>query len=256
MVKTVRAIEICQQEAHGFTADIAKSIVDGWEAVDKYAYIRHDKDSKLNDDGERVAKAAHVHLMVKFKCPYPVAQILARCAKVGATMIAEQQLERVHKWVSAVAYLTHENAPEKHLYERSEVVASFSIDDAVEKALEGGEGRLAHIIAGIDSGEIRAYNLYDYVSIEEYVKFEKKIKAAQTYRRLKLAGKVDRDMKAVFIQGASGAGKTTLAKRLAADAGYSVFVSSGSNDPLDGYNGQDAIILDDLRPLSFVWLTC
>lgn len=248
MVKTVRAIEICQQIAHGFTADVAKSIVDGWDAVEHYAYITHDKDDKVDKDGNRTPKAPHVHLMVKFKYPYPVAQILARCAKVGANMIAEQQLEKVKKWVAAVAYLTHENAPEKHRYERSEVVASFAVDDAIEKALEGGSGRLEYILAGIDKGEIRAYNLYDYVTCEEYVKFERQIKAAQSYRRLRLAGKVERDMKAVFITGASGAGKTTLAKRLAADAGYSVFISSGSNDPLDGYNGQDAIILDDLRP--------
>lgn len=32
------------------------------------------------------------------------------------------------------------------------------------------------------------------------------------------------------------------------DKGYSVFVSSGSNDVLDGYAEQDCIILDDLRP--------
>lgn len=55
-------------------------------------------------------------------------------------------------------------------------------------------------------------------------------------------------MKAIFIYGESGTGKTTLAKRLAKQDGCSCFVSSGSNDVLDGYQGQDVIILDDLRP--------
>jgi hypothetical protein len=55
-------------------------------------------------------------------------------------------------------------------------------------------------------------------------------------------------MKCVYIYGDSGTGKTTLAKRMAKQQKYSVFVSSGSNDVLDGYQGQDCIILDDLRP--------
>ena len=48
--------------------------------------------------------------------------------------------------------------------------------------------------------------------------------------------------------GDAGTGKTTYAKDLAVKKGYSIFVSSGSNDVLDGYGGEDCIILDDLRP--------
>lgn len=55
-------------------------------------------------------------------------------------------------------------------------------------------------------------------------------------------------MKCMYIQGDSGTGKTSYAKQVCEDKEYSYFVSSGSNDVLDGYGGQDAIILDDLRP--------
>ena len=55
-------------------------------------------------------------------------------------------------------------------------------------------------------------------------------------------------MECVYITGKSGTGKSTYAKMMCEDKGYSVFVSSGSNDVLDGYAGQDCIILDDLRP--------
>lgn len=43
-------------------------------------------------------------------------------------------------------------------------------------------------------------------------------------------------------------GKTTLAKKIAESKGYSYFVSSGSNDVMDGYGQEDCLILDDVRP--------
>ena len=55
-------------------------------------------------------------------------------------------------------------------------------------------------------------------------------------------------MEAIFITGKSGCGKTTYAKLYADKLGYSYYISSGSNDVLDGYGGQDCLILDDLRP--------
>ena len=63
-----------------------------------------------------------------------------------------------------------------------------------------------------------------------------------------LETKGERNMKCFFLTGDSGTGKTTFAKQYCKDNHLSFFVSSGSNDPLDGYDGQDVIILDDLRP--------
>lgn len=57
-------------------------------------------------------------------------------------------------------------------------------------------------------------------------------------------------MEAMYFYGDSGTGKTTYAKQLCEKKNYSYFVSSGSNDVLDGYAGQDVIILDDLHPSS------
>ena len=55
-------------------------------------------------------------------------------------------------------------------------------------------------------------------------------------------------MNCIFITGASGTGKSTYAKQIASENNLSVYISSGSNDVLDDYQGQDCIILDDLRP--------
>ena len=58
-------------------------------------------------------------------------------------------------------------------------------------------------------------------------------------------------MKCIFIKGDSGFGKTSFAKVWCKKQGLDFYVSSGSNDPLDGYKGQPAIILDDLRPSTY-----
>lgn len=60
-------------------------------------------------------------------------------------------------------------------------------------------------------------------------------------------------MNVIFISGCSGSGKTTYAKMMCDNQNYSYFISSSSNDPFDGYAGQDAIILDDLRGSSFTF---
>ena len=55
-------------------------------------------------------------------------------------------------------------------------------------------------------------------------------------------------MEVYWIYGKSGVGKSTLAKTLCHNQKWSFAVSSSSNDPLQDYNGQDALILDDFRP--------
>ena len=57
-------------------------------------------------------------------------------------------------------------------------------------------------------------------------------------------------MDCIFITGKSGSGKTTYAKKIAEDKGMSYYISSSTNDIMDGYKGQDVLILDDLRPTS------
>ena len=85
----------------------------------------------------------------------------------------------------------------------------------------------------------------------EYDKFKRAIDNAFTYRRDTLKS-LDRQMNVIYIYGGSGTGKTTYAKQLAINKGLSCYISSGSNDPLDGYKGQDCLILDDIRPGDFL----
>lgn len=62
---------------------------------------------------------------------------------------------------------------------------------------------------------------------------------------------LERNTEVLFITGVSGCGKSTLARKIAESKGLAYFISSGSNDPLDGYRQQPCVILDDLRPSCF-----
>ena len=49
-------------------------------------------------------------------------------------------------------------------------------------------------------------------------------------------------MKVYWISGMPGVGKTTLAKMICENSGWSYAISSSSNDALQDYNGQDCLI--------------
>lgn len=110
--------------------------------------------------------------------------------------------------------------------------------------------RKDELIELIQSGVIREYNYTDYISAAEYDRFKASIDNAFSYRKDALMHQ-DRNMTCIYIFGESSCGKTTYGKMLASEKGYSCYVSSGSNDPLDGYRGEDCLILDDVRPENF-----
>lgn len=204
-------------------------ILESKSMVKDYAIILHDKDENTKP---------HYHIAIRFNNG-------VEFSNVGKWFgVSEQYVGKVKgRWQDILKYLTHENAPSKYQYSKDEVICNFDY----ESAKDSGYGRREEIINKIVSGEIREYNYYDHISIIEYDKYRKSIENAFKYRIDKIKG-VAREMECVFITGDSGTGKTSYAKRIAEEKGYSVFVSSGSNDPLDDYKGQDCIILDDLRP--------
>lgn len=229
--------EIVQQLEY-LSLDKIESVLKSKECIKDYAYIVHDKD--VDDKG--ALKKSHVHLALRFNNAYDTKHISQWFD------VPEQYIGRVKgKWVDVLKYLTHKNALDKFQYLDEEVVSNFDFVEEIKNKDKSKDERKFEIINKIVSGEIREYNYYDYISIEEYDKYRKSIDNAFKYRLDSIKG-VERQMECIFITGDSGTGKTSYAKQVAKDRGFSVFVSSGSNDPLDDYKGQDCIILDDLRP--------
>lgn len=109
----------------------------------------------------------------------------------------------------------------------------------------------SRVLEGIQEGRIRRYNLHENVSMQMYLDHKVEFDRAFEFREMKLKSDSNRSIKVVYITGEAGAGKTTIAKRYCEQHGYSYCVSGSTRAPLQDYQGEDALILDDLRPETF-----
>lgn len=144
-------------------------------------------------------------------------------------------------------YLVHRNATEKYQYPVDAVVSSFDYKDFLDKV--ENTPNIQTILQKILDGDIREYNKTSEIDNMTLVQYRRYIEDAFKVfsERLQKEFK-ERNTECIYITGRSGAGKTTLAKMIAKDRGLDYFVSSGSNDILDGYGQEPCLILDDIRP--------
>ena len=237
-------LKLCEvvQQVKYLSIEKIEEVLKEKDCIKDYAYIIHDKD--VNEKGE--LKEPHIHLALRFKNAYDTKHIASWFG------ITENYVSKVKgKWVDMLKYLTHQNAPDKYQYSDSEVVSNFDFTETIKKSSKSKDERKEEIVNLIAEGEIREFNYNDYITPIEYTKYSKAIKDAFTYRKDKLIMQgAEREMECIFITGKPGTGKTTYAKKICKDKGLSYYVSSSTNDILDGYKGQDVLILDDLRPQS------
>lgn len=203
--------------------------------IKSWAIITHDKDVLPNGE----LKPPHFHCVLTFSNATTIKSI-ADC--IGVEMQYVEKIRTTTK--SARLYLIHRNDPEKYQYPPEDVRASFDyvsyVDDCPVRQ------KRENIAERIEKGEIKQYNLYTFITIDEYSRNYRYYQRCFEYRQNKLRG-LDRNMECIFITGPSGTGKTTYAKIIAAQKGYACYISSGGKNPLDDYQGQECIILDDTR---------
>lgn len=212
----------------------------GW--VKKWAWILHDHDKKK--DG--TPKENHMHLMCQWAQTTKTSVI---CNKFGCR---ENQIEAIKgRWADALDYLDHANAPDKYQYDPSEVHANFDWQEVAKGSTSREKARIEVVIEGITSGKIRKYNMTDYITGEEYVRHERKIKAAFAYRDQFVKAHLEElvAMKnIVWIYGQTGTGKTTFAKECAKGYKLAYTLTSLGKNPFDDYQDEPCVIVDDLRP--------
>ena len=219
--------------------------------------IVHDKDGAK--DGEGLA-SRHIHAVVKFKYPVYLAR-LAMTLNMPISTIEKIKAKkpygvkrRVMDIGAALCYLTHKNAPEKHQYEDSEVIASDDWDWKTER--DNSFQRLMKsdtevILQGIEEGVITESNLAKFVDIHVYAEHRSEINSAFEYRSKKMLNKHDRELTVIYIEGTPGSGKTTIARHFCEERDLSYFITGGGNDVFQGYGGQQVIIIDDARSSLF-----
>ena len=104
------------------------------------------------------------------------------------------------------------------------------------------------------------FDKYSYAQQLKFIKTLPKDEQVKAFKQLKDHWKLhceyltlnpDRDIQVMFITGKAGSGKTYYAKKFLKQLNYDFAISSASNDPFQDYQGQDGIILDDVRDTVF-----
>ena len=256
---SVRACEIVSRLYNDdgevlFDMDKLSEILEAKSHVIKnYAYIIHDKDLYTKADESRNPKhkagefkPAHIHLVLKFERSQPQ-KTKYICKWFN---LAENFVSKINgSFEDAVLYLAHINAPDKAQYDVKNITANFDIQTVIDNA--DSKDKLSNIVDRILSGEIREYNKTTEIDTKLLVYpdslrvIENAFKVRAEYLQNTQS---ERKTTCIYICGQAGAGKTTLAKKIADIHDMDYYISSGSNDILDGYCQQPCLILDDIRP--------
>ena len=245
--------EYCQQIQHlKINLDDLPKILNE-RPIKMWAYCVHDKDT--HEDGSH--KIDHVHIMMKFNSDQVPENICKWFNDEPQRIEKAKGTNTKYTYQNMCSYLVHETPTSdgKYHYSDDEVVANFDfhqyMEDIRHGVQEAKEKRKKHpiedVLLMICNDQIPRIRLDEHLTEMERIRYDKDIRKAYDIRDERKAKEVDRIMNVMYFHGDSGTFKTTVAKFMAKSKGYSVFVSGSSNDPLEGYLGQECIILDDLR---------
>lgn len=231
-----------------------KSILDNSGALE-WAYIKHNKDSKQGGDEKELIRP-HLHVVIKY-------ENLQKLTNVANLFKDQSQYVAIWKGriANAYSYLLHETEEakqqHKHLYDENEVVASFDFParmKEIRNKISKGPKYISSLIDQYAEGQVTYQELEDKIGISQLARRKKLIehiddlKAEKDHEEWLKEFKGQR-MKALWLYGKSGVGKTRYAEYLLHDKKYAILGSS--RDYFQTYNGEHFIILNDLRPNDF-----
>lgn len=214
------------------------------DKANEYVIARHDAYT-----GDDYANELHYHYFVHTHADWTL-ESLAKSLNLEPSQIGFIR----KKWKTAILYARHINNTEgKPLIPIECIETNINgygelCDNALDRGYPDNQRSrvLPPAIADYANNKITRKQLIDAIGWTGYNTYKKEIDTAKQFRSENKLGD-NRNMKAIYITGGSGTGKTTLAKFYAKKLGFDFFVTGSGKDPLDGYDNERCIILDDLR---------
>lgn len=254
----------------------------GCQIEASYAVI-HDQDMRevwdaVSQSDVLELKPRHVHGVVKFVDRKSSASIEQLAAALGLEpQYVEKPRAGRYAFDNMLSYLVHAKYPAKHQYDPTEV-ATIRGRDYVEIAAERqvawrkGAAQVKKQVAKMEVEYLRDQILTGEISHEQVVLTDDLFEVYSRHKRLlddafaaygqrrayRAAAKLrngDFQTTILFIYGHAGTGKTAVANRFISQAitmarhggeRWSVYRAATAN-PLDNWQGQEVILLDDLR---------
>ena len=222
-------------------------------APKKYAISEvHDKD--MDEDGNPVKE--HIHVMLCFQN--------ARSLKNVASILGDKP-QYLEKWDeranNGFAYLVHatSGAKVKAQYSPANVLANFPYAEELKKQTlevlkKKSRQKIDVLLDAYYNEEMTLDELEQELTGAQYGRYKKQIdnitskileRHADIWRQDMV--KNNRRIKVIWIYGAAGTGKTSLARSIAKQDGRAYYVSGSSRDVFQSYNGEHILILDELR---------
>lgn len=218
------------------------------DKLDEWGIIHHDLDVGTN----------HYHIALKYKVP-------TRLPAVAKQLDQPENL--VQLWRKAEGnmwgYMTHQTTQAKAQkadylpYLNDQQKSRWSSETTKEKAnfdpkrKKKNNEKIDKAIEKILTGKMTRKELLSPEHIIFYHKNMTALDKAIKLRTESLKYNPPR-CRTIYIQGASGTGKTSYAKSLAEkEYGVSYAFASGANDPLQDYTGERCLIIDDWRPKDY-----
>ena len=234
-----------------------KAVIEQKVKPEKFAMITHDKEV----DQQGNPTTPDVHVMLSFRN--------ARYVSAVSKVLGDQP-QYIEAWDGShdngYAYLVHATAKAqaegKYQYDPGEVIANFDYPSyllslrtkAVQKTRQqdmAAKDLIDAMYAGIlsrDEVESRLTgSQLGYYQRQLDIVWNKVLqnRAADWRRKMQEQGK---QVTVIWIYGAAGTGKTSLARHYAAQSGQPYYMSGSSRDIFQSYAGEHTIILDELRP--------
>jgi DNA replication protein DnaC len=263
-IREIRTANIMQYEEY-LTKEKIESVVSQYRQIDKYAYVRHDKDTYVNQETESIDfKKPHFHIVLKFKNP-------VRIDYIAKWFGIEQQYINIPRgnnaFVECCQYLTHETQKaqeqNKHLYNDDEIFSNFDFRAEIDEYQQSKLNKYANSKTKKD--KIRKDVLINGLKLSQ-IKYDDYAEDWQQLQKCRAEyirnfAQLPTSRVNFYITGGSGTGKSLSSRALAKtlcdpfnklkDEEVYFVVGQGAS-MFSGYDGQPVLIWDDLRAMDLL----